>query len=146
MEYILIPVAIIIAAIVIFLVLDYIVKKHKIPQTASDAIWKAIYFIQIKEYKQALELLEFAEKEYAIFPEEMCDLCIQRADAYCGLGDFSSAAQAYDQLFEVLGECEGKLKRNDALFKEIKECYINAGTEASIEKWEALFAPLEKGE
>jgi hypothetical protein len=62
------------------------------------------------------------------------------------LGDFSSAAQAYDQLFEVLGECEGKLKRNDALFKEIKECYINAGTEASIEKWEALFAQLEKGE
>ena len=143
MEYILIPITIIVAAVLIYLALDYTIKKRKIPQTASDAIWNAVYFIQIKEYSKALELLEYAEKEYAIFPEEMCDLCIQRADAFKGLGDFESAAKAYDRLFEVLGECEGKLKRNESLLSEIKECYTAANQESSIEKWVSLFKTVE---
>ena len=138
-KYIIITVAILVGAVLLFLVLDYLMKKHKKPFSAEDAIWKAVYFIQIKQYEQALILLENAEKEYAIFPEEMCDLCIQKADALIGLARYNKAADAYEALFEALGQCERGLRRNDALLAELKDCYAKANRIADFEKWDELF-------
>lgn len=143
MKYIFIALGVLIVAVLLYLILDYMIKKNKMPQTASDAIWKAVYFIQIKQYEHALTLLEEAEKEFALFPEEMSDLCIQRADAYRGLERYTEAVDSYETLFTVLTESERKLKRNDALLAEIKECYQNAERFEAYEKWETLFASLE---
>ena len=138
-KYIIITIAVLIGAVLIFLVCDHLMKKYKTPYSAEDAIWKAIYFIQIKQYEQALLLLENAEKDYAIFPEEMCDLCIQKADALQGLERFNDAADAYDTLYEALGQCERGLKRNDTLLAELKNCYTKAERTADFEKWAQLF-------
>ena len=140
MEKYVIIIAVLIVAVLLFLVLDYLMKKYKKPYSAEDAIWKAVYFIQIKQYEQALLLLEDAEKNYVIFPEEMCDLCIQKADALQGLKRYNEATDAYENLYEALGECERGLKRNDALLAEIEGCYTKAERAADFEKWKQLFA------
>ena len=139
MKYIIIAIIALIGVVMLFLVLDYLMKKYKKPFSAEDAIWKAVYFIQIKQYEQALMLLEEAEKEYAIFPEEMCDLCIQKADALQGLERFGDAVDAYETLYEVLGQCERGLRRNDTLLAELKNCYTKADRISDFEKLELLF-------
>ncbi len=139
-KYVVITIAILVGAVLLFLALDHLMKKYKKPFSAEDAIWKAVYFIQIKQYEQALLLLENAEKDYAIFPEEMCDLCIQKAEALQGLERYNDATDAYESLYEALGQCERGLKRNDALLAELKGRYAKADRLKDFEKWEQLFA------
>lgn len=138
-KYILITIVALIGVVLLYLALDHLIKKYKKPYSAGDAIWNAVYFIQIKQYEQALSLLENAEKDYAIFPEEMCDLCIQKADALKGLKRYQEATDAYETLYEALGQCERGLKRNDTLLIELKDCYAKAQRLADFEKWEQLF-------
>ena len=139
MKYILPVLLILVAAVALFILLDYLVKKYKKPLSADEAIWKAVYFIQIGQYQQALDLLAMAEREYAMFPEMMCDLCIQRADAYRGLKQPEKAVEAYEVLYGALQECERKLKRNDSLLEELRQCYQASDRVADFEKWELLF-------
>ncbi len=142
MEYILWGLVAIVAAVILFSVLNYVLKRYKTPASAEQGIWNAVYFIQLKQYEKALEILDATEKEYAIIPEVMCDLCIQRADAYRHLGKHDQAAAAYDVLFEALQECERSLKRNDTLLAELRESYTKCDRAADFEKWEQLFAAL----
>ena len=135
---------IILAAAIIYLLLDYAVKRFKKPQTVQQSVINAIYFIQLKQYQVALDVLERMEADLAITPEEMCDVCIQRADAHKGLAQYSQAADAYEILYEALQECERPIKRNDALLSELKECYQKAGREDDFKKWDALFAKEEE--
>ncbi len=131
-------------AVIIFLLLDYIVKRFKKPQTVQQSVMNAIYFIQLKQYQAALDLLERMEADLAITPEEMCDVCIQRADAHKGLEQYIQAVDAYEVLYEALQESERPIKRNDALLSELKECYQKAEREDDFKKWDALFAPQEE--
>lgn len=128
-----------ILAVLIFLVLNYFIKRFKKPSSAEEGIWNAIYFIQLKQYQNALDLLDATEKEYAMTPEVMCDLCIQRAEAHRGLEQYQQAAEAYDGLYEALQECESAPKRNDALLDELKACYQKCGRTDDFIKWEQLF-------
>ncbi len=139
MKYILPCLLIVVAAVVLFLIADYLLKRYKKPLSADEAIWKAVYFIQIGQYQQALDLLALAEQEYAMFPEMMCDLCIQRADAYRGLNQPRQAVDAYETLYEALQECERKIKRNDSLLEEMEQCYQQAERMNDFEKWHQLF-------
>ena len=139
MKYVLPILLILLGAIALFVLLDYLVKRYKKPLSADEAIWKAVYFIQIGQYQQALDLLVMAEQEYAMFPEMMCDLCIQRADAYRGLSRPGEAVEAYEVLYGALQECERNIKRNDTLLEELRQCYREAGRDADFEKWEQLF-------
>lgn len=139
MKYILPCLLIVVAAVVLFLIADYLLKRYKKPLSADEAIWKAVYFIQIGQYQQALDLLALAEQEYAMFPEMMCDLCIQRADAYRGLNQPQQAVDAYETLYEALQECERKIKRNDSLLEEMEQCYQQAERMNDFEKWHQLF-------
>lgn len=142
MDFILWGLAALVAAIILFAVLNYILKRYKKPGSAEQGIWNAVYFIQLKQYEKALEILDATEKEYAMIPEVMCDLCIQRADAYRHLGQHDRAAETYDVLYEALQESEGNLKRNDALLAELRESYTQSDRAADFEKWEQLFASL----
>lgn len=137
---------ILIGAVLIFLLLDYIVKRFKKPQTVQQSVMNAIYFIQLKQYQVALDLLAQMEAELAITPEEMCDVCIQRADAHKGLAQYNQAVDAYEILYEALQESERPIKRNDALLSELKECYQKAEREEDFKKWDALFASKEETE
>lgn len=142
MQYILWGSVALVASILLFTVLNHVLKRYRMPRTAEQGIWNAVYFIQLKQYKKALELLAATEAEYGMTPEVMCDLCIQRADAHKGLEQFDQATQAYEVLYEALQECDGKLKRNDALLAELRECYNACGRSADFKKWEQLFAAL----
>ena len=137
---------ILIGAVLIFLLLDYIVKRFKKPQTVQQSVMNAIYFIQLKQYQVALDLLAQMEAELAITPEEMCDVCIQRADAHKGLAQYNQAVDAYEILYEALQESERPIKRNDALLSELKECYQKAERQEDFKKWDALFASKEETE
>lgn len=129
-----------IVSIVLFSIINYILKGRKLPKSAEQGIYNAVYFIQLKQYQKALDLLAATEAEYAITPEVMCDLCVQRADAHKGLGQLSQAADAYEVLYEALQHCEGNLKQNDALLAEIKACYLACDRETDFAKWEQLFS------
>lgn len=131
-----------VVAIVLFTVLNYIIKRNRAPQSAEQGIWNAVYFIQLKQYQKALEILDATEAEYAMTPEIMCDFCVQKADALKGLGEMDKAADTYDILYEALNESEGAVKRNDALLSELEACYSACGREADFEKWTQLFAAL----
>lgn len=146
MDYILWGLAILVAAILLFILLNDLLKRYKKPGSAQQGIWNAIYFMQLKQYDKALELLDATEKEYAMEPEVMCDLCVQRADAHRYLEQHDQAAAAYDILFQAMQECEGTLKRNDALLAELQDSYMQCGRAADFEKWEQLFAALPKVE
>ncbi len=146
MKYILPFLLILAAAVALFILADYLVKRYKKPLSADEAIWKAVYFIQIGQYQQALDLLAAAEAEYAMFPEMMCDLCIQRADAYRGLNQPEKATEAYEVLYEALQECEKNVKKNDALLEELRQCYIAAGRLGDFDKWDLLFKEEENDE
>ncbi len=135
---------IILAAVIIYLLLDYIVKRFKKPQTVQQSVMNAIYFIQLKQYQVALDLLERMEADLAITPEEMCDVCIQRADAHKGLAQYARAVDAYEILYEALQESERPIKRNDALLLELKECYQKAERENDFKKWDMLFDAKEE--
>lgn len=146
MDYVIFGLIALVVAIILFTVLNYVIKRTRAPQSAQQGIWNAVYFIQLKQYQKALELLDATEAEYAMTPEMMCDFCIQKAEALKGLGRQSEAADAYDILYEALNECEASIKRNDALLEELKACYSACGRQADFEKWEQLFAALpEKG-
>ncbi len=134
----------ILGAVIIYLLLDYIVKRFKKPHTVQQCVMNAIYFIQLKQYQAALDLLARMEADLAITPEEMCDVCIQRADAHKGLAQYNQAVEAYEVLYEALQESERPIKRNDALLSELKECYRMAERENDFEKWDALFTPKEE--
>ncbi len=139
MDYIIWFLIAFVAAILLFAVLNYFIKRYKKPGSAQQGIWNAVYFIQLKQYQKALELLEATEQEYAMTPEVMCDLCIQRAEAHRGLEQYAEATEAYEVLYEALQNCEGNIKRNDALMAELKDCYESAGRQTDFEKWEQLF-------
>ena len=138
-DYLLFGLIALVGAIILFVFLNYFIKRYKKPDSAEQGIWNAVYFIQLKQYDQALELLAATEQEYAMIPEVMCDLCIQRAAAHRGLKQYAEATEAYETLYEALQECERGLKRNDTLLAEIKDCYSACGREADFEKWEKLF-------
>ncbi len=146
MDYILWGLAVLIAAILLFALLNDLLKRYKKPGSAHQGIWNAIYFMQLKQYDKALAILDATEKEYAMDPEVMCDLCVQRADAHRHLGQHDQAAAAYDILFDALQECEGKLKRNDALLAELQDSYTQCGRATDFKKWEQLFAALPEAE
>lgn len=128
-----------VASLILFVFLNYFIKRYKKPDSADQGIWNAVYFIQLKQYQQALALLDATEQEYAMTPEVMCDLCIQRAAAHRGLKQYVQATDAYEVLYEALQECERGIKRNDALLAELKDCYKKCDREADFEKWENLF-------
>ncbi|MBQ3084890.1 MAG: hypothetical protein IJC46_05515, partial [Clostridia bacterium] len=111
MDYILWVVIGVIAAIIFFAVADFLIKRHGKPKSAESAIWNAVYFIQLRQYDRALGLLEYAEQEFAMTPEVMCDLCVQRGDAYAKLKEYDKAADSYDVLYEALHESGRKIKR-----------------------------------
>ncbi len=142
MDYIFILIAVVAAAIILFIIMDFIMRRRK-AKTAQRGIYNAIYFIQIRQYEKALALLDQTEAEFGLLPEEMCDLCVQRADAYKGLGKQAEAADAYDALYEALLQCSGKRKRNASLLAELKACYTACGREADFEKWDRLFKRCE---
>lgn len=146
MQYILWGILALVASILLFTVLNHILKRYRAPKTAEQGIWNAVYFIQLKQYEKALELLAATEAEYGMTPEVMCDLCIQRADAHKGLKQYAQAAEAYEVLYEALQECDGKLKRNDALLEEIRACYNTCDRSADFVKWEQLFAALPEAQ
>ena len=139
MDYIWIILAVAIVSVILFIGADYLVKLKKKPLSAERYIWNAVYFIQLKQYEQALSLLDQMEQEVAITPEEMCDACVQRADANKALGRMNDAADAYDRLFEALSNCDGPKKKNLDLLKEIKDCYCSCNRDADFEKWEKMF-------
>ena len=139
MDYILWVVIGVIAAIIFFAVADFLIKRHGKPKSAESAIWNAVYFIQLRQYDRALGLLEYAEQEFAMTPEVMCDLCVQRGDAYAKLKEYDKAADSYDVLYEALHESGRKIKRNDELLEEMKSCYFKADRAKDLKKWNELF-------
>ncbi len=139
MDYITWGLIALIIAVLLFTILNYFLKRYKKPSSAEQGIWNAVYFIQLKQYQKALELLDATEQEYAMTPEVMCDLCVQRAEAHRGLEQYAEATASYEILYEALQECEGNLKRNDTLLSEIKNCYEKCDRIADFEKWENLF-------
>lgn len=139
MNYIIWSLIALIIAVLLFAILNDLLKRFKAPSSAEQGIWNAVYFIQLKQYQKALELLEATEQEYAMTPEVMCDLCVQRAEAHRGLEQYAEATASYEILYEALQECERNLKRNDALLDEIKSCYEKCDRMADFEKWENLF-------
>jgi len=139
MNYVLWVVVGVIAAIIFFVIADFLVKRHSKPKSAESAIWNAVYFIQLRQYDRALGLLEYAEQEFAMTPEVMCDLCVQRGDAYAKLKEYSKAVDAYEVLYEALHESERKIKRNDELLEEMKSCYFKADRAKDLKKWNELF-------
>ncbi len=139
MKFIWIVLIVAVASIALFIAADYLMKMKKTPLSAERFIWNAVYFIQLKQYEKALDLLDQMEQEVAITPEEMCDACVQRADANKALGRKEAAADAYDRLYEALSNCEGPKKKNLDLLKEIKDCYHSCNRDADFEKWENLF-------
>lgn len=128
-----------VAAILFFILADFLLKRYAKPKSAESAIWNAVYFIQLRQYDRAIGLLEYAEQEFAMTPEVMCDLCVQRGDAYVKLKEYAKAADAYDVLYEALLESGGKIKRNDALLEEMKSCYFKADRANDLKKWNELF-------
>lgn len=139
MEHLWIILVIIAASIGLFILGDYWMKGHAIPKSAERFIWNAVYFIQLKQYEKALSLLDQMEQEVAVSPEEMCQACVQRADANKALGRNEQAADAYDRLYEALTNCEGPLKKNTELLLEIRDCYKACNRSDAFEKWEQLF-------
>ena len=139
MDYILWVVIGVVAAIVFFAVADYFIKRHGKPKSAESAIWNAVYFIQLRQYERAIGLLDYAEQEFAMTPEVMCDLCVQRGDAYAKIKDYAKAVEAYEVLYEALHESDRKIKRNDELLEEMKSCYFKADRAKDLKKWNELF-------
>ncbi len=139
MDYFTLGLIALVLAVIVFLILNYYIKRFKKPADAEEGIWNAVYFIQLKQYQKALDLLDFTEKEYAMTPEVMCDLCIQRAEAHRHLEQYREATDAYEVLYEALKECETSLKRNDALLQELKDCYLKCDRSDDFRKWEQLF-------
>ncbi len=139
MDYILWVIIGMIAAILFFVVADFFIKRYGKPKSAESAIWKAVYFIQLRQYERAIGLLEYAEQEFAMTPEVMCDLCVQRGDAYTKLKEYSKAVDAYEVLYETLHESGRKIKRNDELLEEMKSCYFKADRAKDLKKWNELF-------
>lgn len=146
MEFIWIILIVAVASVILFITADYLMKLKKTPQSAEGFIWNAVYFIQLKQYEKALALLDQMEQEVAITPEEMCDACVQRADANKALGRKEQACDAYDRLYEALQSCEGTLKQNVDLLKEIKDCYQSCDRGLDFEKWAILFLKNENTE
>lgn len=126
-------------SVVLFILADYLMKKCAVPQTAERFIWNAVYFIQIKQYDKALSLLDQMEQTVAITPEEMCQACVQRADANKALGQMEQATDAYERLYEALLNCEGPKRKNEELLKEIQSCYQACQKDDLFIKWEQLF-------
>lgn len=139
MDYIIWGLLALVLAVLLFALLNYFIKRYKKPSSAEQGIWNAVYFIQLKQYQKALEILDATEQEYAMMPEVMCDLCIQRAEAHRHLEQYAEAAASYEILYEALQECESKLKRNDTLLNELKNCYEKSNRLDDFEKWEKLF-------
>ena len=80
--------------------------------------------------------------EEALTPEEMCDACFKKADAYTGLSQPEQACEAYEQAYRCIRESDRPIKRNDALLEEIRACYQKCGRETAFSKWEQLFVSL----
>ena len=139
MDYILWVIIGLVAAILFFVLADFLFKRYAKPKSAESAIWNAVYFIQLHQYQRALDLLDYAEQEFALTPEVMCDLCVQRGSACVKLKDYAKAADAYNVLYEALLESGRKIKRNDDLLAEMKSCYFKADRANDLKKWNELF-------
>ena len=142
MNYLYIGILFLVVAVVLFIGTDYLIKVHKKPQSVSSYLWNAAYFLSIKRYQTALERLSSMEEEFALTPEEMCDACFKRADAYHGLHEPEHALEAYELAYECLTQTDRPLKRNDALLEEIKSCYQKCDRSADFSKWDQLFEAI----
>ena len=142
MTYILIGLAALIAVVLLFLAADHLVKVRKKPQSVAAYLWNAAYFLQIRQYDKVLERLREMEADFALTPEEMCDACFKKADAYTGLSQPEQACEAYEQAYRCIRESDRPIKRNDALLEEIRACYQKCGRGTAFSKWEQLFVSL----
>ncbi len=138
MLYIILSVAVILGAVLLFAAADYWIKTHKTPQSVDGYLWNAAYFLSIRRYQTALDRLAEMEKRLALTPEQMCDASFKRADAYLGLNQPERAIDAYEQAYRCLAETDRPLKQNDALLAEIKACYQSCERGEAFTKWEML--------
>ncbi|MBQ2763625.1 MAG: hypothetical protein IJF43_01120, partial [Firmicutes bacterium] len=129
-------------AIVLFSILNFLIKLLKPAGSAQQGIWNAVYFIQLKQYKKALTILEDVEAEFGMTPEVMCDFCKQKAAALKGLDRNEEAAKAYDVMLDALKNVEGRIHRNEEFLAEIKACYTACGRETDFTEWETFFENL----
>lgn len=128
-----------VAAVALFVGMDYLVKAGRTPKSVESYLWNAAYFLQLKQYQKVLERLNELERDFALTPEEMSDASFKRADAYRGLNQPEKALEAYERVYECLLQFEEPLKRKQDLLNEIKACYVQCGREPDFAKWEALF-------
>lgn len=142
MNYILIGLGAGIIAILIFSILNFLIKMGRPAKSAPQGIWNAVYFIQLKQYKKALSILADVEAEFAMTPQVMSDFCVQKASALKGLKQYSEAADAYDLLLDALQNVDQKVVQNESFLNEIKECYVACDREEDFRKWEIFFENL----